>query len=112
MRFFFLRLACPRELSVIVTKMNNVSSARFDLLRKDNYDTWKVQVRAVLIKNDAWGYVSGAVVKPEVVAEQPETQAAANAWTEADLKAQADIILSISPSEIKHVKDCTTAREI
>ena len=40
---------------------------RIEALAKDNFDTWKLQVRALLVKNDAWDYVSGEKVKPEIV---------------------------------------------
>jgi len=46
---------------------NVAHSTRIEQLIKDNYDTWSVQVQALLIKNDVWGYVSGNK-KPEPVA--------------------------------------------
>lgn len=33
-------------------------------LGKDNYDTWKIQAEAILVKNDVWDYVDGSIVKP------------------------------------------------
>lgn len=30
-----------------------------------NYDTWGIQMEALLIKNDAWAYVNGEISKPE-----------------------------------------------
>lgn len=78
------------------------------MLTKENYDTWKIQMRAILIKNDAWGYVSGAIAKPGADA----TPGAKSTWEAADLKAQSDIILAVSTSEIKQVKNCKTAQEI
>lgn len=46
----------------------NATGVKFEILNKDNYETWKLQMRAVLIKNDAWGYMSGTrlIDKPEV----------------------------------------------
>lgn len=85
------------------------TGVRFEVLRKENYDTWKIQMRAVLIKNDAWEYVSGTIKKPEPTADRANA-AAIDAWIEGDSKAQADIILAIDPSEIKQVKGCRTAR--
>lgn len=46
-------------------KMNTAHLARIDTLNKENYDTWVLQMEALLIKNDAWSYVSGELVKPE-----------------------------------------------
>lgn len=67
-------------------------------------------MRAILIKNDAWGYASGTCTKRS--GEDTATLAAAQRWTESDLKAQSDIILAMNPSVIKQEKGCDTAREI
>lgn len=37
---------------------------RFEPFRKDKFDTWKIQVRALLIKSDSWKYVNGSCNKP------------------------------------------------
>lgn len=86
--------------------MNAMNSARIELLRKDNYDTWKLQMRAVLIKNDLWNYVSGILVKPE--GNNDDVQS----WTRNDQKAMSDIILSINPNELRLVKKCVTSRDM
>ena len=39
--------------------MAGTNSMRIELLMKDNYDTWQIQVEALLVKNDTWQYVSG-----------------------------------------------------
>ena len=38
---------------------------RIEPLGKDNYDTWKLHARALLIKTEGWQYTSGENVKPE-----------------------------------------------
>jgi len=43
-----------------------INSTRIEALSKDNYDTWKMQVEALMIKNDLWEYVSGETVCPVV----------------------------------------------
>lgn len=51
------------------------------MLNRSNYDTWSIQVEALLIKSDLWEYVSGVHVKPEVIAgaaEQAIQQAVQN----------------------------------
>ncbi|KAJ3661597.1 hypothetical protein Zmor_005987 [Zophobas morio] len=89
--------------------MNAGNSSRIELLRKDNFDTWKLQMQAVLIKGDLWEYVSGTCVKPEATA----TNAAAIAeWVKNDSKARSDIVLSISPTELKQIKNCDTSRSM
>jgi len=44
---------------------NVINSTRIETLSKDNYDTWRIQVEALLMKNDIWQYVSGE--KPKLV---------------------------------------------
>ena len=81
---------------------------RIEALNKDNYDTWKLQMQALLVKNDAWTYVSGECVKPE----GDEAAAAVRQWKINDHKAKSDIILSINPSELKQIKGCETSRDV
>ncbi|XP_026673182.1 uncharacterized protein LOC113464877, partial [Ceratina calcarata] len=85
---------------------------RIEFLNKDNYDTWMIQMEAILIKNDAWAYVNGEKVKPEVNDNDAASREAARKWEIEDRKAKSDIILSIKPSELKQVKACTTSREV
>ena len=37
-------------------------AVRIEALGKDNFDTWKLQMEAVLIKGDAWNYVNGQII--------------------------------------------------
>lgn len=90
----------------------NSTGVKFDVLTKENYDTWRIQMRAVLIKNNAWGYASGTITKPEIVAGDDATKEASDKWTELDLKAQSDIVLAVNPSELKQIKNCQSASEI
>ena len=87
---------------------------RIEALAKDNFDTWKLQVRALLVKNDAWDYVSGEKVKPEIVQGDVNAAsiAAAHAWDVADRKAHSDLVLAIQPSELKQIKGCETAHSV
>lgn len=91
--------------------MATAGVSRIELLGKDNFDTWKLQVQAILIKADLWEYVSGTVVKPEP-GQNNVNAANVAAWERNDQKARSDIILSISPSELKQVKNCTTSRDM
>lgn len=92
--------------------MANHSLARIELLSKNNFDTWKLQVRAILVKNEVWDYVCGSKVRPAVTAEDAASQAAAANWDATDAKAHSDLILAISPSELKQVKGCETSNAI
>jgi len=67
--------------------MNASGAVCFEQLNKENYDRWKIQMRAVLIKNDAWDYVGGDLTKSEIVARDAASMEAVRCWTEGDLKA-------------------------
>jgi hypothetical protein len=46
--------------------MNSSSrSYRIEPLRKDNYDTWVLQARAILRRIGLWDYVSGKATKSD-----------------------------------------------
>ena len=84
-------------------------TARIELLNKSNFDTWKLQMQAVLVTNDLWEYVNGTVAKPESAIDGANA-ADVQAWSKYNQKARSDIILFISPSELKLVKNCETSR--
>lgn len=83
---------------------------RIDALNQENYDTWKMHMEALLIKNDAWGYVSDIKVKPEVILNDNASRVAYDVWMINDRKARSDIILSISSTE--QIKGCETSRNV
>ena len=87
-------------------------SVRLEPLGKDNFDTWKLHIEALLIKNDAWVYVNGSKPKPVVLAGDETTQRAVEQWEQADLKALSDLILGINPSELKQIKRCVTSNAV
>lgn len=75
--------------------------ANIEKLTEDNYELWKVQMKSVLVFNDLWPYVDGTEAKPEQNAEE---------WTKKDSKALALINLSITHSQLNHVKKATTSK--
>ncbi|KAG5317497.1 POLX protein, partial [Pseudoatta argentina] len=83
-------------------------------LGKHNFDTWRIQMEALLVKSDSWSVVSGESVKPEATAEDASAAAAAarTAWERTDRTAKSDIILAISPSELKLIKGCETSHAL
>ena len=91
---------------------NVFNSTRIDTLNKTNYDTWQIQVQAILIKNDAWTYVSGETEKPALIANDQTSISAYNRWTKADSKAKSDIILTMSPDQLKHLRGCDTSKQV
>lgn len=66
-------------------------------------------MEALLIKNDAWCYVSGEKTKP---ANAEENEEDVKRWEISDRKARSDIILSINPSELNQIKGCNTSKEV
>lgn len=88
------------------------NAVRIDMLGKENFDTWKLQMQAILIKNDNWEYVSGKIKKPVNEKNDAETERKIEEWTTRDEKAKADLILAINPTELKQVKNCQTSREM
>lgn len=81
---------------------------KFDKLDKNNYDTWRLQMKSMLIKDGLWEYVNGTECLPE---ETPTNSTQIAKWTRNDEKALADIILSVSASELLHIKNVKTSRE-
>lgn len=93
---------------------NTINSTRLETLTKDNYDTWMIQVEALLVKNDTWSYVSGEKPCPESrgTTEDPATRAAITAWENEDRKVKSDLILAINPTELKQVRGCKTSKDV
>jgi len=94
---------------------NIVNSTRIELLTKHNYDTWRIQVEALLVKSDSWPYVNGDISKPMVTGTGETlaaSQAARDAWIIHDRKAKSDLILSMSPEQLKHLRNCETSKEV
>ena len=88
---------------------------RMPTLTGKNYDTWKLRMRSVLVRNKLWAYVNGTKPKPVPASpDGPTAQeiAAIALWEEEDFRAISDLFLSISDGEMKQVQDCTTSREI
>lgn len=85
---------------------------RIESLKRDNYDTWRMHMEAILVKNDAWTYISGECSKPALIVGNMDSETAVKSWEKFDAKAKSEIILAISPSELKQVKGCTTSREV
>lgn len=95
--------------------VNLINSTHIELLTKHNYDMWLIKVEALLTKNYSWPYVNGDIPRP-VITGQGEALAAAQValdnWTVQDRKAKSDLVLSISPTELKHIRNCNTSKEV
>ncbi|UYV71810.1 hypothetical protein LAZ67_9000508 [Cordylochernes scorpioides] len=77
---------------------------QIEKLNSENYETWKMQMKMILIHSELWDYANSIRIKPE-------TEVESNEWEKNDQKALATIVLSLSPPEIIHVKRCKTSAE-
>ncbi|KAH8247930.1 hypothetical protein KR032_004013, partial [Drosophila birchii] len=76
---------------------------QIDKLKETNYDTWKIQMRSVLVHAGLWCVTSG---------DQGETNVPEGQDTVAlDSKALATITLSVKTSQLAFIKNCSTAVE-
>ncbi|XP_071648509.1 uncharacterized protein [Temnothorax longispinosus] len=71
-------------------------------LTEDNFDSWKLQMKSVLIYNELWGYVSGTKIRREPADLE---------WSAKDEKALALIVLSVTKSQLSNIKKARTAKE-
>ncbi|UYV73848.1 hypothetical protein LAZ67_11001126 [Cordylochernes scorpioides] len=85
-----------------ISKMSSLY--QIEKLNSENYETWKMQMKMILIHSELWDYANSIRIKPETEVESAE-------WDKNDQKALATIVLSLSPSEIIHVKRCKTSAE-
>jgi len=92
--------------------MASQHTVRIEPLGKDNYDTWRIQMEALLVKSDSWSVVNGETAKPEAVEGNANAAAARAALEKTDRTAKSDIILAISPSELKLIKGCVTSHAL
>lgn len=69
-------------------------------LNNSNYSCWKMRMQMLLIRDDYW-----------FVVEKPKPEPVTPAWTKANQKALATIVLFIDDSQMNLVKDVSTARD-
>jgi len=88
---------------VIVQRIMAATSTinNLEKLTEDNFDSWKLQMKSVLVYNELWGYVNGTKVKRD----ENDFE-----WVARDEKAFALITLSVSKSQINHIKKANTSK--
>lgn len=69
-------------------------------------------MEALLTRNDVWQYVNGDYVKPEAIAGNVASINEQEKWIKEDKKAKSELILSMSPSELRQLKGCDTSRSV
>lgn len=77
---------------------------QFDKLDSDNYDTWSMQVRSILVHSELWPIVNGKSKRPTNATE-------ASKWDDLNEKALAIIVLLLKTPQINYVKNCTKASD-
>lgn len=82
--------------------MASYGNHAIEKLTDSNYESWKIQMKSILICNDLWQYVSG---------KEEKTPENAIAWENKDEKALAQIILGVSSLQLNHVKKAQTSQE-
>ena len=70
------------------------ATIKIDPLNGENYDTWKIYMRAILYKNDLWDYVTGGIPRPD------SGKSKLTKWRKSDGKAESEILLAISPRKL------------
>lgn len=76
-------------------------------LNDNNYGSWNVQMRLVLVQSELWPYVANGM-PASLMNDTPEM---AN-WVTKEAMAIGRILLSIEPTQFWYVKNCTTASEV
>lgn len=84
--------------------MNSI--CQIDKLEDGNYESWRIQMRSVLIHCGQWGIVSG-----EKKIDPARRDAETEKLREEDQKALATIFLSVRPSQLNIIKNCKTSLE-
>lgn len=79
-----------------------IGTQNIEKLNDTNYESWKIQIKSILICNELWKYTSGAEIR---------TTENSDVWTLKDEKALALILLSTSKNQLNHIKKATTSHE-
>lgn len=79
------------------------SAMQIDKLDGENFSSWSVQMRSLLVTLDHWHVIES--VKDENLSASDKA-----AWEKTDSKALAMLTLCVKPSELIHLKGCTTSK--
>lgn len=79
---------------------------QIDKLDENNYPTWSIQMKSILVHSELWSVTCGREVKPE----DPASPASV-AYEMKNEKALASILLCVKPNQINQIKSCKSASE-
>ena len=85
------------------------SKLRSDTIEKldgSNYSRWKLQISLLLKAAKVWKIVDGSEAKPAADADKIAE------WEQKDIEAQAIIVSSLDATQINHVFNCNTSKEM
>ncbi|XP_076285567.1 uncharacterized protein LOC143211620 [Lasioglossum baleicum] len=82
--------------------MATINPNHIPKLGEKNYETWKIQVKSLLVYNELWTYTNGT---------EPKTAENQREWDKKDDKALALILLSVQENQLNHVKRANTSYE-
>lgn len=77
---------------------------QIDKLDEKNYDSWAIQMRSVLIHSNQWRIVNGQVKLEDDKQDKDQ-------WLREDEKALASIFLSVKPTQLGYIRNCTTSHQ-
>lgn len=77
---------------------------QIDKLDSENYNTWYLQMRSILVQTELWSIANGKRKRPTNATEAAK-------WDRLNEKALALIILLLKTSQINQVQDCTKASD-
>jgi len=79
-----------------------IGTHNIEKLNDANYESWKIQIKSVLVCNELWKYTCGTEIR---------TPDNSDVWKLKDEKALALILLSVSKNQLNYVKKATTSHE-
>src|SRR4051794_21283689 len=88
------------------------SNITIEKLDGNNFHTWKLKMKMILIREDLWEIVNGETESPASSSgKEKESTATTKTWQKSDQKALATIFLAIADSQLTHIEDCMTSKE-
>jgi hypothetical protein len=90
-----------------ITTSTSSSLYSVDKLTADNFSSWKLRIKLVLMDRGLWEHVEGSQATPPTT-DNDDVKAA---WRTKNHQTLAQIVLTLSNSELPHVRKATTAQE-
>lgn len=93
--------------------MADVNKIFVEKLNNQNYETWRIRVQMLLIKEDLWEFLESDCPNPvKNNTDEITNQLEINLWRRKDQKAIATIILLIDDTQLQLVRHCGSSKEV